>query len=259
MSLRRRYRQERSEARPAVDDGTITGEQGLCMEVRGLNAWYGQAQALRNVSLTVKPGEILGVLGRNGAGKSTLLRCLARLHRRASGRIYLHGSDIISLPADQVASKGVGLVREGAIVYESLTVDEHLQLAQVLALRRGAIVDPNQVAEWFPMIWERRNEQGGYLSGGQRQMLALAMGFLAQPACLLLDEPSAGLAESVAASVYASIAKISVERQMALVIAEQDARWLSGFASRAYVLDNGVNSEEMDAHQLEDVDVGWLT
>jgi branched-chain amino acid transport system ATP-binding protein len=228
------------------------------LRVERMSAWYGQAQALRDVSLHVGSGEIVGILGRNGAGKSTLLRCMARLHRRATGGLQLFGEDVLGLNAETVASRGVSLVREGAIVFESLTVDEHLQLALSLAQRRGRQGDIEQVREWFPVLWERRDVRGGYLSGGQRQMLSLAVAFVSQPRCILLDEPSAGLAEVVAASLYESIVRIS-NLDVALLIAEQDGRWLRGLASRAYILDNGSNQEEKAGSDLGDIDVGWKT
>jgi branched-chain amino acid transport system ATP-binding protein len=232
----------------------VTAEAAL--RVTNMNAWYGQAQALRDVSLTVSTGEIVGILGRNGAGKSTLLRSMARLHRRASGGLQLFGEDVLGLTAEAVASRGLSLVREGAIVFESLTVGEHLQLAQSLAERRGRKGDIAQVQEWFPVLWERRDVRGGYLSGGQRQMLSLAVAFVSQPRCLLLDEPSAGLAEVVAASLYESIVRIA-NQDVALLIAEQDGRWLRGLATRVYVLENGSNQQEKDGNDLGELDVGW--
>jgi branched-chain amino acid transport system ATP-binding protein len=255
-SLRLRLSPGQADAESKSTTATLP-DSSACVEAINLDAWYGQAQALRNLSVSVKSGEIVGVLGRNGAGKSTLLRCLARLHRRVSGQMFLNGANILSATAEDVAIGGMGLVREGAIVFESLTVADHLDLAKMLARRRGKDVNVEEVADWFPIIWDRRNEHGGYLSGGQRQMLALAMGFLAQPLCLLLDEPSAGLAESVAESVYESIREICIGKNVALIIAEQDGRWLEGLANRAYVLDNGTNAGEKDGSHLDDADVGW--
>jgi branched-chain amino acid transport system ATP-binding protein len=226
--------------------------------VENLDAWYGQAQALRGVSLTVQPGEIVGVLGRNGVGKSTLLKSVSRIHRRARGRLELFGEDILDLAPEQAASKGIGMVREGAIVFDTFTVQDHLELAATLAQRRNTTAELEEVADWFPVLWARRSERGGYLSGGQRQMLCLAMAFLAQPTCLLLDEPSAGLAESVVESVYESVRRIAVEKRVALLVAEQDGRWLEGLASRAYLLDNGANVEERSGDRLGEPDEDWL-
>jgi len=236
--------------------GSAPVDDKLCLQVDQLDAWYGQAQALRHVSLTLRPGEIVGLLGRNGAGKSTMLRSLARLQRRVAGHVYLYGTPVLPMSTEDASVKGISLVREGAVVYESLTISDHLELAKLLARRRGAEVDIEEVAEWFPVIWERRTVQGGYLSGGQRQMLSLAMGFLSQPTCLLLDEPSAGLAESVAESVYESIRQISIQKKVSLLIAEQDDRWIAGLAGRAYVIDNGMNTEELDASRLGTTSVG---
>lgn len=226
------------------------------LRIEQLSAWYGQARGLHDVSLHAAPGEIVGILGRNGAGKSTLLRTVARLHRRATGVIALDGENLMGLSGDVVAARGVSMVREGAKVFEDLSVWEHLQLARRLGEMRGADVDVSRVTDWFPVLWNRRGMKGGYLSGGQRQMLGLAMAFLARPTVLLLDEPSAGLAESVAESVYESI-RSAAGRNLTIVIAEQDSRWLGGLVQRAYVLESGAVVDEVAGEHVAGVALDW--
>ncbi len=225
--------------------------------VEHIDVFYGQAQALFDVSVHVGQGELVGVLGRNGVGKSTLLRTIARAHRKSTGSITLDGEELSKLTADQAALRGVSLVREGAVVFEGLTVSDHLALAARLAARRGAEPDIETALEWFPMLAERTKLKGGLLSGGQRQMLSLAMALTGRPKLLLLDEPSTGLAEVVAESVFVIVGRLA-EMGMSLVVAEQDARWLEGLTDRAYTLDGGRVISEGEPHQVGGAGgVGW--
>jgi ABC-type branched-subunit amino acid transport system ATPase component/ABC-type branched-subunit amino acid transport system permease subunit len=209
------------------------------LDVRGLCAQYGQAQALFDVSLTVHRGEIVGILGANGAGKSTMLRSIARVHRGATGSVTLDGTQLLSKQAPEVAELGVSLVREGAIVFPNLTAAEHLAFARQLSRRRGAQWrGEEQVWEWLPMLRKHRDTRAGLLSGGQRQLLAIGMAAISEPACLLLDEPSAGLAESVRGSVFEAIRTIAGQGTT-LLIAEQSYRWLDGLASKVYEVEVG--------------------
>jgi branched-chain amino acid transport system ATP-binding protein len=232
----------------------VPEEPGL--HVVALSAWYGQVRAIREVSLRVAPGEITGVLGRNGAGKSTLLRSIARVHTGASGVVALNGRNMMALRPDQAVAGGISLVREGGAVFPNLTVDEHLELGRRVGEIRGRPRPLEEVAEWFPALWQLRGVRGGYLSGGQRQMLALATAFLGAPTCLLLDEPSAGLAESVAESMYSSIGRIAGS-DVALLIAEQDSRWLTGLAARAYVLELGSMVRETTPGEVGGGELSW--
>jgi branched-chain amino acid transport system ATP-binding protein len=238
----------------AVGGDEVPTAPGL--HVVSLSAWYGQVRAIREVSLRVAPGEITGVLGRNGAGKSTLLRSIARVHNGAGGVVALNGRNLMGLRPDQAVAAGVSLVREGGAVFPNLTVEEHLQLGHRVGEIRGRSRDTAEVAEWFPQLWQLRGVRGGYLSGGQRQMLALATAFLGAPTCLLLDEPSAGLAESVAESMYSSIRRIAGS-DVALLIAEQDSRWLTGLAERAYVLELGSLVRETTPGEVGGGELSW--
>jgi branched-chain amino acid transport system ATP-binding protein len=220
--------------------------------VEKLTAHYGPAQALWDVSLTVGPGEVTALLGENGAGKTTLLRALARVHRQAAGQVRYGGTDLMRLSAHEVARQGVGLVRDGGRVFEALTIEEHLYLAQRLQRSKGgkgskdgkdgeggkpATID--EILDKFPVLARRgRGVKAGYLSGGQRQALCLAMAVGAGASLLLLDEPSAGLAESTAAEIFSHIASLA-RHGVAMLIAEQQPRWLSGWATGRVRLEMG--------------------
>jgi branched-chain amino acid transport system ATP-binding protein len=209
------------------------------LSVRRLCAWYGQAQALFDIDLTVPAGSVTGLLGRNGAGKSTLLRSIAGAHRRRTGETAFAGRDLSAAETHVAAVSGLTLVREGARVFANLTAAEHLALGSALAGRRGQTApSTDELLTLFPMFRDRLNHKAGYLSGGQRQGLALAMAFAGRPRCLLLDEPSAGLARVVAEGVFASIARLA-SSGMTLLIAEQEPLWLDGLVDRLAWLDNG--------------------
>jgi ABC-type branched-subunit amino acid transport system ATPase component len=208
-----------------------------CLILDGVSAWYGQAQALWDASITVDYGQFVGIVGRNGAGKSTMLRVISRVHARAEGGLRLFGEDILALRPEEVARRGLSMMREGGGIFETLSVEDHLMLAARLAGQRGQSSDVDEVWEWFPMLQERRDAKGGFLSGGQRKMLGLAMAFVSRPRCLLLDEPSAGLAESVTESVFLMVERLAGSN-MTLVVSEQDPRWLSE-SDKMYELELG--------------------
>jgi branched-chain amino acid transport system ATP-binding protein len=179
------------------------------------------------------------LLGHNGAGKSTLLRSIARVHAAISGDVLLDGTTIVHEPPATVARMGVGLVREGAPVFGHLTVEDNLRVGERLARHRRLEPEPlSDVWSWFPVLAARRKVMAGYLSGGQRQMLAISCALVARPRVLLLDEPSAGLAPSMAAAVFTAVRTLC-SSGMAVLLAEQDMQWVTGFASRTYRLESG--------------------
>jgi branched-chain amino acid transport system ATP-binding protein len=209
------------------------------LSVRNLQAYYGQARALDGVSIDLAEHQVIGLLGHNGAGKSTLLRSIAGLHRQVEGQITFEGVDLCSLEAHEVAAHGIILVREGARVFDTLSVREHLLLGRRLGLARGrGERSTAEVVEQFPMLATRLDVKAGFLSGGQRQMLALAAAFASDPTCLLLDEPSTGLAAIVVEELFAKLAELA-EQGVALLVAEQNPTWVDAFASSNYLLELG--------------------
>lgn len=209
------------------------------LRVGDLTAWYGPAAALRNITIEVQPNEAVALLGANGAGKTTLLSSIARLHRKVDGRILLDGDDITREATSAVAMRGVSYARERAPVITKMSVDENIRMGEMLARRRGREpLERDLLWDYFPILAEKAGDHAGLLSGGQRQMLALAIAFVSRPRLLLLDEPSAGLSPIVAGPVFEAIHRMCSEG-VSLLLAEQNADWVQGMATRAYMLENG--------------------
>jgi len=211
----------------------------MALQVSKLSAWYGQARALWDVSLEVADGEIVGVLGRNGAGKTTLLRSIAGLQPRIDGDVTLNDAPLAALRANDIALRGLALLREGGKLPASLTVSQNLALGRRLARMRGkAGREPAEVWHWFPMLEALQERRAGLLSGGQRQALALAVAFVSEPTLMLLDEPSAGLSPPVAQDLFATIGQLASAGATVLIV-EQHPAWLLGVARRGYLLEIG--------------------
>jgi branched-chain amino acid transport system ATP-binding protein len=211
----------------------------MVLSITNLSSWYGQAQALWNVSLQMNEGEVIGVLGRNGAGKTTLLRSIMGLQNRIAGTISSGGLVLSGMKPHGIALSGLALLREGGQLPASLTVAQNLMLGQRLARRRGR---PGRTFEeiwrWFPMLEPLVDRRAGLLSGGQRQALALALAFVSEPKLILLDEPSAGLSPPVARDLFQTIKQLSSSGMTVLAV-EQHPAWLLGLAARGYLLEVG--------------------
>jgi len=209
------------------------------LEVRDLDAWYGDAQALWRVDLDVGPGETVGVIGPNGAGKSTLVAAIAGLHRHTRGRIAVDGADVSRLPAHRVCGHGVAVVPEGRRVFPHLSVRDNLSLgAYRRAARPGRRARLGRVLELFPRLAERAGQAAGTLSGGEQQMVAIGRALMAEPRLLLLDEPSLGLAPVVVDEVFDALASIAAQG-VSILLVEQDVERALGLAGRAYLLIEG--------------------
>jgi branched-chain amino acid transport system ATP-binding protein len=209
------------------------------LQVNQLRAWYGRSQVLWDVGFKIGPGEGLGVIGRNGAGKSTLLRSIAGVHERIEGELELAGTSILGHRSHDIARRGLTLVREGAPVFGDLSILENIEIGQALAVRRQQEPLPlDEVWETFPVLRDRADEKAGYLSGGQRQMLALATALISKPTILLLDEPSAGLAPEAAATAFEAIGAMR-RAGLCILIAEQNLEWLAGITSHTIEIESG--------------------
>ena len=207
------------------------------LEVRDLSAGYGDHEILRGLSLRVEAGELVAVIGPNGAGKSTLLKALAGLVRPRGGRIVLRGADITEADTRRIVESGLCYVPQEANVFTSLSVWENLTIGAWTASgsfdeRVGAVV------ELFPILAARRRARAGTLSGGERQMLAIAMALMVQPCLLLLDEPSAGLAPALQRLVFDRVREINA-RGLGILLVEQNARESLSLCRRGYVLAMG--------------------
>lgn len=208
------------------------------LHANDLDAWYGQTQVLFGIDLHVNQREIVGLLGHNGSGKSTVLRVLAGLHSRASYSATLEGERLECVAPHAIARRGLVLVR-GADVFEGITVEEHLQLGVRLGrLNRQGALDPGEIYEHAPILEKFRRRYATELSGGQRQLLALGMALVANPRCMLLDEPSTGL-DATARNAVAKVLSAFSERGVPLLVVEQNPTWLAQIAERAYLLEIG--------------------
>jgi branched-chain amino acid transport system ATP-binding protein len=209
------------------------------LELDGLEVAYDGVPAVRDLSLSVARGEIVGLIGPNGAGKSTTLHAVMGLVRAARGDIRYSGRSIRGRAPEKVARAGVALVPEGRRIYPHLTVDENLRLGFAAARRRGSRAKVLvELRELFPVLGRYRKHLGGVLSGGEQQQLAIARALAAEPDLILLDEPSLGLAPTVVDAVFDALARIR-ERGVTTLLVEQRAQRTVALADRTYVLANG--------------------
>jgi len=207
------------------------------LEVDSLDVRYGAIHALRGVSFEVKAGEIVTLIGSNGAGKSTLLRAISGLVRPSSGRILLRGADVTRFAPEAIVALGCSHVPEGRRIFANLTVLENLQMG-AWAKRGREAQGLERAFALFPRLRERLTQAGGTLSGGEQQMLAIARALMAEPAVLLLDEPSLGLAPLLVRQIFSIVREINAQGTT-VVLVEQNAHQALGIASRAYVLETG--------------------
>jgi ABC-type branched-subunit amino acid transport system ATPase component len=210
------------------------------LTVSDLSVAYGAATVLRDVSLEVRAGEIVSVVGGNGAGKTTLLKTLAGVLRPAAGRIMVGDDPIAGRPSWEVARRGVVLVPEGRGIFGDQTVRENLMLGALprRPAREALAQDLDRALDHFPALRERLDRPAGGLSGGQQQMLAVARGLMAAPRVLMLDEPSLGLAPMLVREIFTVIARLRAEG-VTILLVEQMASQALALADRAYVLERG--------------------
>ncbi len=208
------------------------------LEVDGLTTRYGSINALRNASLDVRAGEIVGLIGPNGAGKTTLINSIAGLLTPAAGRVAFGGTDVTGWAPDRMLRAGVALVPEHRRLFTDLTVVENLRIGGVTrpAGERERLL--NKMVELFPVLKEKWTTSAGYLSGGEAQQLAIARALMTDPELLMMDEPSLGLAPILVDVVFDLIARLSADGKTLLVV-EQNATRMLQVADRAYVLRSG--------------------
>ena len=212
------------------------------LDVSGLSAWYGEAKALRDVSIDVHAGEVVTLVGRNGAGKTTLLRAVMGLHRQASGSVTVDGVEMGRASADTRARAGLGWVPDDRGIYASLSVEENLLLPPVVHDDAWPL---ERVYEFFPVLRERREFPGTRLSGGEQQMLAMARVLRMGSRLLLLDEPSEGLAPVIVQRIGEIIREIKAHG-VGVLLVEQNVTFASTVADRHYLLAQGEVVEHLD-------------
>jgi branched-chain amino acid transport system ATP-binding protein len=209
----------------------------VLLQLNNVEVRYGPIRALRDVSLAVDQGEIVALLGANGAGKSTTLRTISGLVRPVSGTVFFDGKPIQRVPSHDVVALGIGHVPEGRRIFPMMTVLENLEMGAYL--HRGNFSENlTRVFSLFPVLAERRKQDGGTLSGGEQQMLAIARSLMSSPRLLLFDEPSMGLAPMFVKTIFQIIREIRDEGTTILLV-EQNASQALHLADRAYVLENG--------------------
>jgi branched-chain amino acid transport system ATP-binding protein len=210
------------------------------LQVEELHAGYGDVPVLRDVSLAVEEGEIVAIVGANGAGKTTLLSAIAGLLKPTRGRILFRGRDITATPAQDVTALGLATVPEGGRLFPFMTVEENLELGGYVASARADMAARmEEVTELFPILRERRLQLAGKLSGGERQMCAIARAVMSRPTLLMLDEPSVGLSPLMVGRVFEIVEALARREGLTVVLVEQNVSEALDLASRAYVLDHG--------------------
>ena len=220
------------------------------LELRDVHAYYGNIQALKGISLTVEPGEVVTLIGSNGAGKSTTLKTISGLLRPRSGEIWFDGVRIDGTNAAAIVAMGISQSPEGRRVFPRMSVQENLEMG-AFQRKRGPEVnaDYERVFTLFPRLRERRTQHAGTLSGGEQQMLAIGRALMAKPRLLLLDEPSMGLAPILVEQIFDIIKEINTQGTTVLLV-EQNALMALGLARRGYILETGAIVLEDEAARL---------
>lgn len=210
------------------------------LEVSNLSVSYGEIRALHGISLRIPERQIVTLVGANGAGKSTTLRTISGILKPSGGRIFFKGRDISELPPHKIVALGIAQAPEGRMVFSNLTVDENLRMGAYLRkCKKEVSAGRAQVFELFPRLAERRNQEAGTLSGGEQQMLAIARALMSRPDCLLLDEPSLGIAPILMRTIFEKIVEINREFGLSILLVEQNAHLALEISHYAYVLETG--------------------
>jgi branched-chain amino acid transport system ATP-binding protein len=229
-----------------------TATRPAALELRNIHTYYGHIHAIKGISLTVQPGEIVTLIGANGAGKTTTLRTISGVTRNREGEVLLNGQRIDRLPPHKIVERGVCQAPEGRRIFSRMTVLENLQMGAFARRDEASVVadDLERVLELFPRLRERLTQKGGTLSGGEQQMLAIGRAMMSQPKVLLLDEPSMGLAPMLVETIFKTIVEIN-RQGVAVLLVEQNALMALNVANRGYVLETGRIVLDDDARALQ--------
>ena len=227
------------------------------LELRNVETFYGNIMALKGISLSVSEGEIITLIGANGAGKSTTLMTICGVVPARRGEILFMGRSIRQMEPHEIVALRISQVPEGRRIFPLLTVTENLDMGAFLRKDKADIArDMEYIFSLFPILKERCHQQGGTLSGGEQQMLAISRALMARPRLLLLDEPSLGLAPLVVQLIFRMIEKINEENRTTILLVEQNANMALKIAHRGYVMENGrITLEGVAASLLDNEDV----
>ncbi len=232
------------------------------LELRRVNAGYGNIQVLHQIDLIINSGEIITLIGANGAGKSTTLMAISGIVPVRSGKILFEGEPVHKLSPDKLVAMGICQVPEGRHIFPQLTVQENLDMGSFLRTdREGIKEDLDYVFSLFPILAERRNQDGGTLSGGEQQMLAMSRALMARPKLLLLDEPSMGLAPLMIKQIFEIVKKINKDHNTTIFLVEQNANQALHIADRGYVIENGkitISDSAENLLQNQDIQKAYL-
>jgi branched-chain amino acid transport system ATP-binding protein len=219
------------------------------LEIKDLNAWYGESHILHGVDMTVRAGEVVTLLGRNGAGRTTTLRAIMGLTGKRTGSISIGGVQTIDMPTHRIAHRGVGYCPEERGIFASLSAEENLMLPPRLKVEGGKPMSVEEIYDMFPNLAERRHSPGTRLSGGEQQMLAVARILRTGATLLLLDEISEGLAPVIVQALARMIIALK-GKGYTIVMVEQNFRFAAPLADRFYVMEHGRIVEKFDAPEL---------
>lgn len=210
------------------------------LKLKNINTYYGNIQALRNINIEIAKGEIITLIGANGAGKTTTLMTISGVVPPRSGEVLYDGQPIHKKSPDKIVKMGISHVPEGRLIFPDLTITENLDMGAFLRDDKAGIKeDMEHVFKLFPILYERRKQLGGNLSGGEQQMLAISRALMARPKLLLLDEPSLGLAPLIIRQIFEIVKKINKESGTTVFLVEQNANLALKTAHRGYVMENG--------------------
>jgi len=222
------------------------------LQVNDIHTYYGQSHVLHGMNLEVNPNEAVSLLGRNGAGKTTTIHSIMGLTPPQDGSITFSGTDIQKKQPYQIFGHGIRIVPQGRRIIPTLSVEENMKLAAFQAVDKHQQQEIERVYEYFPILSERHNQKAGHLSGGERQMLAIARALLGKPQLILMDEPSEGLAPIIVREIAEIIQKIK-ETGVSILLAEQNVKMAMFASDRHYIIDQGAakysgSTQEMEAH-----------
>ena len=240
---------------PPVKDGEVL------LSLEDVHLSYGGIKALKGISFSVLKGEVSALIGANGAGKTSTLKSIARLLPLSGGKIVFAGKDIASMTTEDLVAEGVSLAPEGRAIFPNLTVRENLELGAYVHRHAETMRETiKDVTDLFPRLGERMTQEGGTLSGGEQQMLAIGRALMSRPTLLLLDEPSLGIAPKLVQQIFAAIREIA-KSGVTILLVEQNTKVALGSSSRAYVLRTGeiaLSGSSKDLLQNEEIQKAYL-